>query len=151
MTQRGLWFHERAAFLSMPLWGLQDEEVTFQEVLRPGERNLLLFYNHDCLGCTGRALPYMYELIREGGGFHPLVLHSDFQHKNYSGPLLESAFVTGQSPFPIYREKGRALFDAFACDGTPHWILLDGNLEMQHSIFGSQEGAQQRLAYALME
>jgi len=41
------------------------------------------------------------------------------------------------------------VYDHFKAEGTTHWIVLDKELEIFRSIFGSQQQSQRRLWYAL--
>lgn len=133
------------------LYSLSGESTQFSTLLKKDQLNLLLFYNNDCLGCTGRALPLAYELQKVYDFIHLIVIHSSFGGRNYTPEDLLSTFTRGTAPFPIYQEMGHELYDSFDCDGTPHWILMNGDGKVLHSIFGSQNGAQMKLDYAIQE
>lgn len=111
---------------------------------------LLLFYNSDCLGCTGRALPYAYQLSKDFPELAVIALHVDFGRVHSESEILE-VFTSGQAPFPLFRDIDRKLYQAFKCEGTPHWILLDRDKTVVNSIFGSQDQAQNRLQYGIAE
>lgn len=116
-----------------------------------GQSKLLLFFNKNCLGCTGRAIPFAYELMKQYTNLHIHVIHSDFGKSETNFDELNALFSSGQAPFPIFHDKGASLYHHFQCQGVPHWILLDNQANVYRSIFGSQNGAQNRLSYALDE
>jgi thioredoxin-related protein len=43
------------------------------------------------------------------------------------------------------------MYTTFKAEGTPHWLIFDEKGTLTHSIFGSMDGAQNRLYYALEE
>ena len=47
------------------------------------------------------------------------------------------------------RDKQHKVYDQFNAEGTPQWLLITNRGELYRSIFGSQEGAQNRLSYAI--
>jgi len=58
-------------------------------------------------------------------------------------------FASKVSPFEIYIDPHQKVYDYLKAEGTPHWIVLDKELEIFRSIFGSQQQFQRRLWYAL--
>jgi peroxiredoxin len=129
----------------------KQQEIKIKELLVADKVNLLLFYNTDCLGCTGRAIPFAYKLMKS----HPdklklIVIHVDFG-RDISNAAILDIFRSKQSPFPIYRDQKAQLYNAVQCEGTPHWLVLNDQGKITHSIFGSQENAQLRLHYLLEE
>lgn len=48
-------------------------------------------------------------------------------------------------------DENHQVFDQFESAGTPQWILITHKGELFRSIFGSQDGAQNRLFYAIEE
>lgn len=112
---------------------------------------LLLFYNNQCLGCTGRAIPLAYELSKTYPDLSVVGIHSSFGNQKISKQDVLDIFTTKKSPFPIYFDLCHKWFDFFNCEGTPHWILLDKKAEVFRSFYGSQENAQNRLYYAIEE
>lgn len=138
-------------FPIIPLTDLEGVETTLLNLLKEEHLNLILFYNNDCLGCTGRALPLAYELQQEYSFIQLIVVHSTFGQRSYSIDDLKGIFTSGEAPFPIYREPTHELYDFFDCNGTPHWILMDDKGNVTHSIFGSQDGAQMKLDFAIRE
>lgn len=139
------------SFDFVELVSLEGKSYLLSELLEKDHLNLILFYNNDCLGCTGRAIPLAYELQNEYSFLHLIVIHSSFGARNYSAEDIQSIFTSGEAPFPIYMESSHELYDYFDCNGTPHWVLMNEEGEILHSIFGSQEGSQMKLDFAIRE
>lgn len=129
---------------------LDGDVLSLKEVLG-GKRALLIFYNNACLGCTGRAIPLAYELKKEFADVVVMGIHVDFGPAETTAEEIHAIFTIEELPFPIYKDIDQALYSFFACEGTPHWILLNEKGEVVNTIFGSQEGARTRLTYALEE
>ncbi|MBU2938510.1 TlpA family protein disulfide reductase [Lacinutrix sp. C3R15] len=110
---------------------------------------LLLIYNNDCLGCTGRAIPLAYEFQQQYPNLQVVGIHADFVNREGTKETIKSIFTSGENPFPIYIDKHHKVFDQFQAEGTPQWVLISNKGELFRSIFGSQENAQNRLYYAL--
>lgn len=138
-------------FPNIELVGLNDEVITLSALIQKKRLNLVLFYNTNCLGCTGRAIPLAYKLQQAYSFINLIVIHSNFRPTPFSSEEVLSVFTEQKSPFNIYREDKHELYDYFNCEGTPHWVMIDGHGEIQHSFFGSQEGAQMKLEYAIQE
>ncbi len=51
----------------------------------------------------------------------------------------------------LENKKNDATFLRYEAGGTPHWVLIDTEGIIRKSIFGSMDGARQRLDYALEE
>jgi thioredoxin-related protein len=116
-----------------------------------GKALLLIVYNNQCLGCTGRAIPLAYAFQQTYSALHVVGIHSNFGKESTSKADIQSIFTSGEIPFPIYLDEEHSVFDQFESQGTPQWILISEKGKLLHSIFGSQEGAQNRLMYALEE
>ncbi|MCB9226602.1 MAG: TlpA disulfide reductase family protein [Chitinophagales bacterium] len=116
-----------------------------------GEPILVLFYSTSCLGCTGRALPLAYKLSQENPNVKLVVVHVQFASMPFTQQEIMDIFTESKAPFPIYLDEDAINYHHFSAEGTPHWLLFDKNGKITHSIFGSQEGAQNRLLYALAE
>ena len=138
-------------FPDVELLGLDGKSYTLPELIEDKPFNLILFYNTNFLCCTGRAIPLAYKLKNEFDFISLLVIHSSFRPAPFSSEEVLSVFTDNESPFDIYREAKHDLYDHFDCDGTPHWLIMDGKGEILHSFFGSQEGAQMKLEYAIQE
>ncbi|MGO3690515.1 MAG: TlpA family protein disulfide reductase [Psychroflexus halocasei] len=110
---------------------------------------LVLFYNNDCLGCTGRAIPFGYEL-KEEFGIQVILIHSNFSF-SVDRKDIESIFSTPELPLEVFIDENHFAYDQFQCEGTPHWLLIDKDLNITQSIFGSQPNAQNRIIYSLAE
>jgi peroxiredoxin len=116
-----------------------------------GKPILLLFYNNDCLGCTGRALPMAYDFNLQYRDLKVLGIHSNFGKQDFTKEDIINMFTSKRLPFPIFFDKKRIAYKQFNCEGVPHWIILDKKGEVFRSVFGSQEAAHNRLMYALDE
>lgn len=112
---------------------------------------LILFFNIQCVGCVGRAIPLAFDYLQEFEKLNVVAIHTAFGKERVSKEDIINLFTRKELPFPIYFDVERTNFEKFECEGTPHWILLDGGGKVIRSIFGSQEGAQTRLVYALEE
>lgn len=110
---------------------------------------LLILYNNDCLGCTGRAIPLAYEFQQNYPALQVLGIHSDFPNREGTKESIKSVFTSGEIPFPIYIDEHHQVFDQFKSEGTPQWLLITEKQELFRSIFGSQDNAQNRLYYAI--
>lgn len=110
---------------------------------------LLIFYNNDCLGCTGRALPLAYQFQKDYPTIKVIGIHSDFINREGTKASIKGVFTTGENPFPIYIDKHHKVYDQFHAEGTPQWVLITKQGELFRSIFGSQDNAQNRLYYAI--
>ncbi|MGH1337092.1 MAG: peroxiredoxin family protein [Aureispira sp.] len=114
-----------------------------------GKPLVLLFYNNDCLGCTGRAIPLAHQYQQAHPALQIIGIHSNFRTNNVSKEDIEGIFTIPELPFPIYIDENHQAYDDFHCEGTPQWVLITKEGELYRSIFGSQLGAQNRLSYAL--
>lgn len=110
---------------------------------------LLIIYNNDCLGCTGRAIPLAYEFQQKYPTIQVIGIHSNFVNREGTKASIKSIFTSGENPFPIYIDEHHKVFDQFNSEGTPQWLVISEKQELFRSIFGSQENAQNRLYYAL--
>ena len=114
-----------------------------------GKAILAIIYNNQCLGCTGRAIPLAYQLQKENVGVQVVGIHSNFTHTKVTENDIKSIFTIEELPFPIFLDEGHLVYDQFDSQGTPQWLLITKAGRLFRSIFGSQEGAQNRLFYAL--
>ncbi|SDG99921.1 TlpA family protein disulfide reductase [Psychroflexus sediminis] len=133
------------------LKSLDNEILSIHDLLKKGQINLILFYNTYCLGCTGRAIPFAYKLSQHFPELNLIVIHTNFGNQMFSKTEILDIFTSKTSPFEIYLDPDAEAYNYFECEGTPHWIVLDQNLNISRSIFGSQNQAQQRLWYAIEE
>ena len=114
-----------------------------------GKLLLAIIYNNQCLGCTGRAIPLAYELQKENEEIQVVGIHTSFNSSQASESDIKSIFTVDALPFPIFLDNGRAVYDQFESSGTPQWVLITKEGKLSSTIFGSQEGAQNRLYYAI--
>lgn len=134
--------------MNIPVTKFDQSEHNLIE-LYPNQALLVLFYTNNCLGCTGRAIPLAYELQKQFPEIKVIGIHSNFGTNNVTEVDIKSIFTTGELPFPIYLDPDHKTHDLFECEGTPHWLLVSKSGEIYRSFFGSQDGAQNRLSYAL--
>lgn len=112
---------------------------------------LIILYNNQCLGCTGRAIPLAYQYQQEYEKLQVIGIHSIFNKKPVTTEDIKSIFTTKEIPFPIYLDPDHKVYDQFHAEGTPQWLLITREGILFRSIFGSQLGAQNRLMYAINE
>lgn len=138
-------------FPTTKLVDLNNQSHQLSSLIKKDKLNLVLFYNTNCLGCTGRAIPLAYKLSQEFSFISLIVIHSNFRPIPFTSEEVLSVFTDQKSPFEIYREERNELYTYFNCEGTPHWLLINGEGKVLHSFFGSQDGAQLKLEYAIRE
>jgi peroxiredoxin len=114
-----------------------------------GTNLLLIIYNNQCLGCTGRAIPLAYELQKEFSNIQVVGIHTNFNSSLVTEKDIKSIFTIPDLPFPIYIDPDHTVYDQFESSGTPQWILITKDGILSRSIFGSQDGAKNRLLYSL--
>ncbi|MDO5522417.1 MAG: redoxin domain-containing protein [Bacteroidia bacterium] len=129
---------------------LDGETVDIAEIYR-GKNLLILFFNIQCLGCVGRAIPLAYDYLHEFKNLNVTAIHTPFGKEIVTQEDIINVFTRKKLPFPIYFDIEKTNYEKFECEGTPHWILMDKQGNVTRSIFGSQENAQTRLLYALEE
>ncbi|MCF1190727.1 redoxin domain-containing protein [Mangrovimonas sp. AS39] len=110
---------------------------------------LLLLYNNQCLGCTGRAVPLAYKLQNMHKNVTVIGIHSNFGTQTTSEEDIKSIFTSKELPFPIYLDETHEIYDFFQSEGTPQWVLITKDKTVYRSVFGSQANAENRLLYAL--
>ena len=116
-----------------------------------GSPLLVLFFNIRCLGCVGRAIPLAYDYQGEFENLKVAAIHTSFGKEVVTKDDIVNIFTTKELPIPIYFDIEQTNYKAFECEGTPHWLLFTKDGELFRSFYGSQEGAQTRLMYALDE
>lgn len=116
-----------------------------------GKNLLVILYNNDCLGCTGRAIPLAYDFQQMYPALQVIGIHSDFLNREGNKENIKAVFTSGEIPFPIYIDRNHQIYDQYEAEGTPQWLFFTPTGELFHSVFGSQDGAQNRLAYTLEE
>jgi len=129
---------------------LDGNTLNLMDIYR-GKPLLVLFFNIHCLGCVGRAIPLAYDYLQEFKDLNVVAIHTTFGKEMISKDDILNLFTMKELPFPIYFDIEKTNYETFECEGTPHWILLDKEGNPTRSIFGSQDGSQTRLIYALEE
>jgi len=66
---------------------------------------LIIIYNNDCLGCTGRAIPLAYEFQQKYDAIQVIGIHSDFENMVGTKENINRIFTSGEIPFPIYIDE----------------------------------------------
>jgi hypothetical protein len=114
-----------------------------------GKTLLIIIYNNQCLGCTGRAIPLAYQFQKDYPDIQVIGIHTNFNSSPVTGEDIKSIFTIDEIPFPIYIDPDNSVYQQFNSSGTPQWLIINKASLLTNSIFGSQEGAQNRLFYAL--
>ena len=114
-----------------------------------GKKVMIVIYNNLCLGCTGRAIPLAYDLMKEFDDLEVVGIHSNFGTISTTEEDIKSVFTLKELPFPIYLDEDASVFKQFESEGTPQFLIINRAGKLYRSIFGSQENAQNRLSYAL--
>jgi len=112
---------------------------------------LAIIYNNQCLGCTGRAIPLAYRYKQEFDKLQVIGIHSNFGTSKTTKEDIYSIFTSEELPFPIFLDENHKVYDLFNAEGTPQWLLIKEDGRLYRSFFGSQEGVQNRLTYAVDE
>jgi len=133
---------------SITVQDFDNQELNLMEKYA-GKPLLIIIYNNQCLGCTGRAIPLAYEYQQEYDNLQVIGIHSIFNKLPVTEEDIKSIFTSGELPFPIYLDQEHKVYDQFNAEGTPQWLLITADRKLYRSIFGSQLGAQNRLMYAL--
>lgn len=58
---------------------------------------LLIIYNNDCLGCTGRAIPLAYEFQQKYPSIQVAGIHADFVNREGTKASIKSIFTSGEN------------------------------------------------------
>jgi peroxiredoxin len=139
---------ENDVIQSIKVQDFESNEVDLIEKFK-GKPLLIIIYNNQCLGCTGRAIPLAYKYGQEHEGLQVIGIHTNFGASQITEEEIKSIFTTKELPFPIYLDNNHKVYDQFNSEGTPQWLLITSEGVLYRSIFGSQLGAQNRLMYAV--
>jgi peroxiredoxin len=124
----------------LPDWSLETihgETVPTLTSFR-GKPLLILFFDMDCPGCKGRAIPFANRLIVEKRGVEIIGIHSKFKGGPIDWQELKDAKQKYYFRFPYFQDAQlSSTFFRFRALGTPHWFLLDENGKTVFSLFGS--------------
>lgn len=116
-----------------------------------GKPLLIIMYNNQCLGCTGRAIPQAYQFQQEFKTLQVIGIHSNFGKTITTEKDIRSIFTINDLPFPIFLDEEHTVYDQFHSEGTPQWLIITADGHLYRSVFGSQDGSKNRLTYALEE
>jgi len=139
---------ENVVVKSIKVQGFDLNEVDLMEKFK-GKPLLIIIYNNQCLGCTGRAIPLAYKYDQEYENLQVIGIHTIFGKSQVTEDDIKSIFTSGELPFTIYLDNDHKVYDQFNSEGTPQWLLISSHGVLYRSIFGSQLGAQNRLMYAV--
>ncbi|WP_261664588.1 TlpA family protein disulfide reductase [Deinococcus sp. Marseille-Q6407] len=137
-------------------WPAAGDFVWRPEDVQPGRPTLLMFFHLECAACVSRGIPFMKQLHAQYGeqvnfiAVHTSRGHRQLPREEILPTLLHFAEKFARLPFPVALDLDGSLAAAYATEGTPHWIALQGG-EVVRSIYGSQDNAQTRLDYWLAE
>lgn len=126
---------------TVPSWNLlpiENEPVPNIEDFR-GKPLLILFFNLGCPGCKGRALPYANRVVVElGDKLNVMGIHTRFEGPEYTKADFDMAKEEYFIRFPFYMDANLTdTLHKYQAGGTPHWILVDKDGNLDYSIFGS--------------
>ncbi len=104
-----------------------------------GKPFLVLFFSLGCPGCLGRAIPYANRVVYENGdNINVIGIHTNFEGIDFKLDKFENAKKEFYIRFPFYKDKNYdTTFLNYGAGGTPHWILVDKDGNVEYSIFGS--------------
>ena len=125
----------------LPNWELETifgDNVPNIKVFK-GKPLLILFFSLGCPGCKSRALPFANKMVVENRDkMNVLGIHTRFEGPEFSVEDFEEAKEEYYIRFPFYKDLGNAnTFHKYLAGGTPHWLLINGEGNLQYSIFGS--------------
>jgi len=136
-----------------PTWQVTnlDDAHRVERADYQGKPTLAIFFNIGCHGCMARGLPVAQNIKEQYPEINVVGIHSSFGAIGRDPEQVKAELKPYDLSFPILLDDGHVTYDAYQADGTPHWILLDENGQVQKSIFGSMPNALQRLEYSLIE
>ncbi len=141
---------EGTAVIFIPVLDFHQNPLDLMEKYK-GKILLIIIYNNQCLGCTGRAIPLAYQFQKEYKDIQVLGIHTNFNKNVVTESDIRSIFTIEELPFPIYLDSNCKIYNQFQSSGTPQWVIISKEGILSRSIFGSQEGAQNRIQYTLEE
>ncbi|MEL7534112.1 MAG: TlpA disulfide reductase family protein [Bacteroidota bacterium] len=139
--------------IKAPAWALKDINGSPVPGLESfeGKPIMLLFWNIGCPNCKSRALPFAKQLARAYPEIEMMGVHTRFEGPAYSPAQVNEIKQLLKIDFPMYLDQGKETWQAFAAEGTPHWVMIDAEGNIHRSVFGSMPGALQRLDFVLRE
>ena len=139
---------ENSIINSILVKNFEGKEIDLMDVYA-GKNLLIIIYNNQCLGCTGRAISLAYQFQKDYHKLQVIGIHTIFNSLQVTENDIKSIFTIDELPFPILLDEGHKVFDQFHAAGTPQWLLIDEHGRLIRSIFGSQYGSRNLLMYAL--
>ncbi|MFK7924277.1 MAG: TlpA family protein disulfide reductase [Bacteroidia bacterium] len=139
--------------IKAPEWGLKGINSDLAPSLSSfrGKAVMMLFWNIACPNCKSRALPFAKQLAKAYPEIEVIGIHTRFEGPEYSPAQVDEIRQLLKIDFPMYIDEGKETWQAFAAEGTPHWVLIDAEGNIHRSVFGSMPGALQRLDFVLRE
>lgn len=136
-----------------PAWQLSDAQGGVSRLTDfLGRPLLVLFFSIDCPACVGRALPFSRLVAARYPALRIVGIHSQLEGGRAHTPEQVRAVAERQQfSHPVLLDDGGTTFSAYGASGTPHWVLIDAQGIVRKSFWGSTQGPQQRLEYALQE
>ena len=58
-----------------------------------GKPLVLIIYNNDCLGCTGRAIPLAYDFQQMYDSIQVIGIHADFKNREATKEAIKNIFI----------------------------------------------------------
>ena len=128
--------------LPLPAWSIEpifDGEIIPDIHDFEGKPLLILFFSLGCPGCLGRAIPYANRVVYENGeNISVLGIHTNFEGIDFPLKKFEDAKAEFHIRFPFFKDKNYdTTFLNYGAGGTPHWILVNKDGNVEYSIFGS--------------
>ena len=136
-----------------PAWNIESIDDSKIPVLSDfsGKSLLVLFFNIGCLTCLGRAVPYALKLQKQFPKLKIIGIHTSFEGREFSADQIKANIDHLKVDFPVVADLNHQTWSDYEAGGTPHWVLINANGEIEKSIFGSMPNALQRLDYSLIE
>lgn len=141
----------------LPPWSIEsifDGEIAPNITDYKGKPLMILFFSLGCPGCLGRAIPYANRVVYENGeNINVLGIHTNFEGIDFPVKKFEEAKKEFYFRFPFYKDKNYdTTFLNYGAGGTPHWILVNKEGNVEYSIFGSDpNNALLRLDFKIKE
>lgn len=138
---------------SLPEWKVRQVDGTAGPSLATwrGSFGLILLFNKGCLTCKTRALPILKQWTTHYPALKTAAVHTQLGRTPYSPEEIGDLLQEYDLNFPLYLDVEKTTFQTLQGEGTPHWILLGPDGQIQRSIFGSRPNALQRIDYFIRE
>lgn len=116
-----------------------------------GHYGLILLFNQECLTCKTRALPLLKQWTEYYPDLRTAAVHVQPGRKKTDAAEIQALAKNQALNFPVYVDRERDSYVNLQAEGTPHWIMLNPNGQIERSIFGSRPNALQRIDYFIRE